>query len=93
VKGQLVTKVFEKRSNKSISARAKEMADQHYDLLFGLINHRISSGMTQQQVADALGITQQAIAKFESMESDPRMSTVRQYALAVGVSIQTQIIH
>lgn len=79
------------KKGRSLEERAATMATNHYDLLFGLINQRISSGMTQQDVADKLGITQQAVAKFESMDSDPRMSTIRHYALAVGATFSIKI--
>lgn len=66
---------------------AKELAKSHYDLIFGLIEKRINSGMTQTDVAKVLGISQQAVAKFESMDSDPRLSTISDYAMAINVLV------
>lgn len=56
-----------------------------------LIAQRHKSGMTQAGVAEALGLTQSAIAKFESAERDPRLSTIRRYALAVGAIVRHDV--
>lgn len=62
-------------------ARALVKADQ--DLLDSLIAERKSRGLTQQDVADRLGITQAAVAAFERYDNDPKLSTLRRYAHAV----------
>lgn len=43
--------------------------------------------MTQKDVAELLGISQQAVQKFESYDSDPKMSTLARYANAVGALV------
>jgi DNA-binding XRE family transcriptional regulator len=70
---------------------ARKMAHENYNLLFGLIEHRIAAGLTQQDVANSLGISQQAVAKFESMDNDPRLSTISQYALAINALVTHKI--
>jgi len=54
------------------------------ELLFALRDIRRALGLTQTQVAAAMGTSQSAVAKLERAESDPRLSTVARYALAVG---------
>lgn len=39
--------------------------------------------MTQLDVAKRLGISRPAVAAFERYDADPRLSTVRRYALAI----------
>ena len=47
--------------------------------------------MTQQDVADKLGITQSAVSQFESFGGNPRMMTVLAYALAIGAKLNFSI--
>ena len=64
-------------------ALAIEQMEQDDALLDALIQRRRELGRTQQEVADRLGITQSAVARFEGGDRDPRLSTLRRYALAV----------
>jgi transcriptional regulator with XRE-family HTH domain len=64
-------------------ARAKALAKNDYKLLADLVQVRKSRGLSQSDIAERLGISQQAVSKLESYDSDPRLSTVRRYALAV----------
>lgn len=68
--------------------RAKELAKADYRLLFGLIQARRDRGMTQQDVAELLGISQPAVAAFERQDADPKLSTIRRYAHAVGAAVR-----
>lgn len=56
------------------------------DFLNELRKHRIHNGMTQRQVAEILGVSPSAIAHIESGDRDPRLSTLRRYAFAVGAT-------
>lgn len=48
---------------------------------------RIAAGMTQQQLADALGIAQQSVARWETGEREPRVSTLKRIAAALGCDL------
>lgn len=50
------------------------------------------SRMTQQQLAEVLGTSQSAVARFESGDRDPHLSTLRRYALAVEASVTHNIV-
>ena len=52
---------------------------------------RESAGLTQAQVGELLGVSQQAINKFERYDSDPKLSTIRRYANAVGAIIEHHV--
>lgn len=67
------------------------LVDEDERLIDRLIEMRRAAGMKQRDVAELLGITQSAIAKFESAERDPRLSTVRRYALAVGAVVRHDV--
>ena len=67
--------------------RAKRLARNDNAMLRELVQTRRRCGLTQTDVAEALGISQQAVSQFERLESDPRLSTIRQYANVVGVLV------
>lgn len=48
---------------------------------------RIAAGMTQQQLADALGIAQQSVTRWETGEREPRISTLRRIAAVLGCDL------
>lgn len=61
------------------------LADErlHSDLL----RARQENGQSQQDVATLMGVTQPSVAAFERYDNDPKQSTVRRYANAVGVVV------
>ena len=73
-------------------ALAAELARQTYRMMFGLVELRGQRGLSQADVAELLGVTQQAVSKFEQMDADPKLSTVRKYALAVGAQFSIAVI-
>lgn len=72
--------------------RAKFLTESDYDLVFNLVRLREKSGLSQSDVAERLGISQQAVSKFERMESDPRLSTIRSYAHAIEALVSHVVI-
>ncbi|MBT1621181.1 helix-turn-helix domain-containing protein [Curtobacterium flaccumfaciens pv. oortii] len=72
-------------------ARAKVLAREDRELRAALVRLRRESGMTQQQVADLVGVSQQAIHKLERYDADPKQSTLRQYANAVGALVEHRV--
>lgn len=46
---------------------------------------RIDKGMTQKQLADALGVGQSIIARWETGGRVPKMQTLQRIAAALGV--------
>lgn len=65
---------------------ADELVQEDDRLLSELVELRRKT-MTQQEVADRLGISRPAVAAFERYNADPRLSTVRRYALAVRAHV------
>lgn len=56
-----------------------------------LTDQRVASNLTQQEVADSLGITQPAISVFEGNNSDAKISTLVSYAAALGLKINFSV--
>ena len=48
---------------------------------------RTEQGKSQRALAAAAGITQAALFRIESGEADPRLSTLRKLAEALGVTV------
>jgi transcriptional regulator with XRE-family HTH domain len=66
---------------------ARLLAVQDEALVDRLVEIRKAGRMSQQDVADAMGISQSAVARIESGARDPRLSTLRRYAHAVGALV------
>ncbi|WP_407941512.1 helix-turn-helix domain-containing protein [Nocardioides okcheonensis] len=74
-------------SRSALSRRARRMVEGDRGLIRALREIRESKGMSQQDVADRMQVSQSAVAKIESGERDPRLSTIRRYAMAVGAVV------
>ena len=75
-----------------LAARAADQVVSDEELLYQLIQARKAAGLTQRGLAELLGIKQPSVAKFERHDSDPRLSTIRKYALAVGAHIHHGVV-
>lgn len=71
--------------------RATEQVAEDARMLDDLVAHRRVT-MTQQEVADLMGISQGAVARIEAANRDPRLSTLRRYAVAVGKVIRHKVL-
>jgi transcriptional regulator with XRE-family HTH domain len=61
------------------------------DLIEQLVEIRVNKGLSQQDVADLLGVTQPAIAQLEYVTSNPTINRIKLYALALGVELQLSV--
>jgi DNA-binding Xre family transcriptional regulator len=65
---------------------AEQRAASSFDAGAALRRLRLGRGLTQQQLADRLGMTQPEISKLERRR-DVRLSTMRAYLVALGGSL------
>lgn len=65
----------------------KETAAVRRTLSETLKDHRTRCRMTQEFVAESLGVSRQAVSKWETGESDPTMSNLVLLAKLYGVSL------
>lgn len=49
--------------------------------------YRLMRGLSQKELAKRMNISQQAIAKFEKTNIQPKLSTARNFAEALGVTV------
>lgn len=68
-----------------------EDARSRHEIVDALVARRHLLGLTQADVADAMGVGQPTVSGFENEGSDPRLSTLQRYARAVGASLTIQV--
>lgn len=74
-----------------IEQNAQQLVEADEKLLDDLIALRRSQGLRQAQVAERLGVAQSSVARIESGERDPHLSTLRRYALALGARVEHHV--
>ncbi len=52
---------------------------------------RIKQGLTQSEFASRIGMSQPQLAKIESMESIPTLTTLNKYAAGLGLEIRLTV--
>jgi DNA-binding XRE family transcriptional regulator len=77
--------------NDPVQRLANSLVSEDDNLLEELVSLRISSGITRERVADAIGCTVDDVRRFETVSADPHLSMVRRYALVVGASISHSV--
>lgn len=76
---------------KLVRARAKVLAREDRHMRSELVRLRRNAKLTQKNVAEMLGVTPQAVAKLERYDADPKLSTLRRYANAVGAIVEHRV--
>lgn len=74
-------------SDDKLVARASQLLEAEHQLMSSLKALRKKNGISQAVVAHRMGVTQPAVAAFEHYDANPRMSSIRRYALAVGAQL------
>lgn len=75
-----------------LQRQARDLVEADNRLLDDLISARRAKGLTIPEIADRMGVSLLAIERIESGERDPHLSTLRRYALAIGVTYQHEVI-
>nr|WP_319491150.1 helix-turn-helix transcriptional regulator [uncultured Desulfobacter sp.] len=85
-------KYIESRKKKSlIFAKNFDKGYEHFKIGVLLKQARLDAGLTQEEVANLLNTKKSAISRIENHAEDIRLSTLVNYAQAVGKSIQFQV--
>lgn len=80
-----------KRMKSESYQRALRLARTERNLMAELIARRQESGLSQNDIAQKLGVSREAIADFESFDSSPTLSSIMSYAHALEVEINFSI--
>lgn len=75
-----------------LATRARLLVDNDNRLLDELVALRRQKRMTQAEIADIMGVSQGAVARIESGERDPHLSTLRRYAMAIGAVVEHEVV-
>ncbi|WP_214327830.1 helix-turn-helix domain-containing protein [Nonomuraea sediminis] len=67
--------------------RENDAIERDMRLIETLVTVRKQRHLTQAEVAERMGRSQPAVSDFERLGGDPHLSTIRRYALAVGVEV------
>ncbi len=69
----------------------REMAERRQLTVDDLVAHRRAVGLSQTEVAARMGTSQSTVARLESGDVDPRLSTLERYAQAVGRRLDVRL--
>jgi predicted transcriptional regulator len=69
----------------------RQMAERRQSLSGQLTAIRHEVGLSQTEVAQLMGTSQSAVARFEAGDLDVRLSTVERYTNAIGVQLEWRI--
>jgi transcriptional regulator with XRE-family HTH domain len=77
--------------NEELVAKARVLLDSERHLMESLTAIRKKRGITQAEVARRMGVSQPAVAAFEHYDANPRMASIRRYALAIGAEFTVEV--
>ncbi|MGF3055596.1 helix-turn-helix domain-containing protein [Microbacterium sp. YY-01] len=70
---------------------ADSLIESHDALLEALIRLREKHNLSQNDIAERMGVSLPTVIAFERYDANPKLSTIRRYALAVGASISHSV--
>ena len=68
--------------------KAREAGRPQYEFRRALIGARLAAGLTQAELAEAIGTKQSAIARLEGGESNPTLDMLVRLAKALSISFE-----
>jgi DNA-binding XRE family transcriptional regulator len=67
--------------------------EDEYLLVCELLGARMRAGLTQEEVAEAMGTTKSAVSRLEAAgKHSPSVSTLKKYAQAVGCDVEIRLV-
>jgi len=67
-----------------------KQADAQYKLIKTIVEFRQSAGITQKEVADRSGLTQQMVSRMEKIDNSPTLENFLKYVLALGLELKVE---
>ena len=83
-----VHEVFKEWENDPAFRAEYDLLEDEFTLATALIKARDAAHMTQEDVAKAMGTSQEAIARLESGKSQPSTRTLQRFARATGMRLR-----
>jgi len=72
------------------AAAAYEKLKPKFELRSKLIQMRMDSGLTQEEIAKRMGTSKASVCRLESAKHSPRLATLQSYAEAAGFKLSLQ---
>ena len=79
-------------SDESLEHRADLLVDARDRLLEGLVRLRKEHKLSQQTVAERMGVSQPTVAAFERYDANPTVSSIIRYAMAVNALLDIKVV-
>lgn len=76
----------------ALGARADSLIEDHENMMRELVSLRSAHGLTQECVAERMGVSQPMVSQIERYDANPTLDTVRRYAMAVGARLETRVL-
>jgi len=73
------------------TAEALEVVQMRKELIAAMAQKRRQSKITQEKIAGQIGVSKQAISKFESGTSSPTLDVVFRYAEALNIDLFSKL--
>lgn len=86
----VVSDVFGPRNNYR-QVLADELIDQTRDMVEELVGQRAKSGLSPAEMATEMQVPIEVVEEFEQYGSDPRLSDVARYALAINARVTISV--
>ncbi|MBY6758659.1 helix-turn-helix transcriptional regulator [Clostridium botulinum] len=67
-----------------------KQVDAQYKLIKSLVEFRKSTGITQKEVAERSGLTQQMVSRMEKVDYSPTLESFLKYMLALGLEVKIE---
>ena len=79
-------------SDEILERRADLLVDAKDRLLEDLVSLRKEHKLSQQTVAERMGVSQPTVAAFERYDANPTVSSIIRYAMAVNVLLDIKVV-
>ena len=79
-------------SDESLERRADLLVDARDRLREGLVRLRKEHKLSQQTVAERMGVSQPTVAAFERYDANPTVSSIIRYAMAVNALLDIKVV-
>ncbi|MDY2669361.1 helix-turn-helix transcriptional regulator [Schaalia hyovaginalis] len=79
-------------SDAVLDRRADLLVDARDHLLEDLVSFRKQHNLSQQTVAERMGVSQPTVAAFERYDANPTVSSIIRYAMAVEALLEIKVI-
>ena len=74
-----------------LRGRAEQLASEDAAYLKTLVSIRESRGESVETIAERMGVSPKEVRELESYHANPRLGTLRRYALAVGAQVTHRV--